>query len=56
LAVQAAALGHEAISVTDRNSLAGVVRAHRSCSLWTACAVDHAWAAACRERGMPANP
>ncbi len=28
LALQAAALGHPAISVTDRNSLAGVVRAH----------------------------
>jgi error-prone DNA polymerase len=28
LAQQAAALGHEAIAVTDRNSLAGVVRAH----------------------------
>ena len=28
LAVQASALGHEAIAVTDRNSLAGVVRAH----------------------------
>ena len=28
LATQAAALGHEAIAVTDRNTLAGVVRAH----------------------------
>ncbi len=28
LALQAAALGHPAIAVTDRNSLAGVVRAH----------------------------
>ena len=28
LAAQAATLGHEAIAVTDRNSLAGVVRAH----------------------------
>lgn len=28
LALQAAALGHRAIAVTDRNSLAGVVRAH----------------------------
>ena len=28
LVLQAAALGHPAIAVTDRNSLAGVVRAH----------------------------
>ena len=28
LALSAAALGHAAIAVTDRNSLAGVVRAH----------------------------
>ena len=28
LVLQAAALGHRAIAVTDRNSLAGVVRAH----------------------------
>jgi len=31
LAVTAAALGHPAIAVTDRNSLAGVVRAHLAC-------------------------
>ncbi|HVI87990.1 MAG TPA: PHP domain-containing protein, partial [Dongiaceae bacterium] len=31
LAVQAAALGHEAIAITDRNSLAGIVRAHVAC-------------------------
>jgi DNA polymerase III alpha subunit len=30
LAVAAAALGHSAIAVTDRNSLAGVVRAHQA--------------------------
>ena len=28
LAAQAAALGYEAIGVTDRNTLAGIVRAH----------------------------
>ena len=28
LVLQAAALGHTAIAITDRNSLAGVVRAH----------------------------
>ena len=28
LAVQAAALGHKAVGIADRNSLAGVVRAH----------------------------
>ncbi len=31
LAAQAAALGHPAIAVTDRNSLAGIVRAHSGC-------------------------
>jgi error-prone DNA polymerase len=31
LAVQAAALGHAAIAITDRNSLAGIVRAHVAC-------------------------
>ena len=31
LAVTAAALGHAAIAVTDRNTLAGVVRAHLGC-------------------------
>src|SRR6202795_4911623 len=30
LAVTAAALGHSAFAVTDRNSLAGVVRAHKA--------------------------
>ncbi|HVJ44401.1 MAG TPA: error-prone DNA polymerase [Dongiaceae bacterium] len=31
LAAQAAALGHAAIAITDRNSLAGIVRAHTTC-------------------------
>ncbi len=31
LAVTAAALGHRAIAIADRNSLAGVVRAHTAC-------------------------
>ena len=31
LAMTAAALGHRAIAITDRNSLAGVVRAHLAC-------------------------
>lgn len=31
LAAQAATLGHAAIAITDRNSLAGIVRAHITC-------------------------
>ena len=30
LVVTAAALGHQAIAITDRNSLAGIVRAHHA--------------------------
>ena len=33
LALQAAALGYEAIGVTDRNTLAGIVRAYDGCNL-----------------------